>query len=240
MNNENSFVKDIERICSKNAQIHEINGEVFSSIPLHHISHKDTAKAVCFDDLSSLVPILKREIEMFNLPVYIVVNGYNEVRVLTALDNERERENPYIIRSEHSPFSFGRVYGYEDFVIALRSMFVQNEDSKQLLALLKKITDSNSVSVEDDGITQKVTSSKGILTSNQNAAPIRRLAPYRTFSEIEQPTSEFLFRIKDGGGFALYEADGGAWKLKAKKSIKDYYSDAFKEEIESGKVIIVS
>lgn len=237
---DNSFVKDFANICAKNAQIHEVNGEYFSSIPLHHISHKDKAKTLHFGDLSSLVPILKREIGEYEMPVYIVVDGYKSVCVVTSMDIDREREQAYSIECDGTSFSFGRVYSYEDFVIALRSMFVQNEDSQNLLAMLKKVTDCNSVSVEDDGVTQKVTASKGIMAGNQTISPIQRLAPFRTFTEIEQPTSEFLFRIKDGGGFALYEADGGAWKHEAKRRIKEYYEKAFKKEIADGLVIILS
>lgn len=236
---ENSFVKDIIEI-SEQAQIHEVEGEYFSTKPLHHIRYKGVVETLHFGDLSSLVPILKRELKEYDLPVYIVVDGYKSVCVVTALDVDRERERAYSVECGGTSFSFGRVYDYENFVIALRSMFVQNEDSEKLLAVLKKITDNNSVSVEDDGVTQRVSSSKGISTNGQVVSPIQRLAPYRTFTEIEQPTSEFLFRIKDGGGFALYEADGGAWKNEAKKRIKEYYAEAFKDEIEAGNIVIVS
>lgn len=236
---DNSFVKDIIEITEE-AQIHEIEGEYFSSRPLHHIRHKDSCETLHFGDLSSLVPILKREIKEYDLPVYIVVDSYKSVCVITALDCERDRERAYSVECGGTSFTFGRVYDYENFVIALRSMFVQNEDSEKLLALLKRITDSNTVSVEDDGVTQRVTASKGIMAGGQSISPIQRLAPYRTFTEIDQPTSEFLFRIKEGGGFALYEADGGAWKNEAKKRIKEYYAKAFEREIADGNVIILS
>ena len=53
-----------------------------------------------------------------------------------------------------------------------------------------------------------------------------RLRPYRTFLEVEQPASEFVFRMKqdkyDGITCAIFEADGGAWKVAAMKAIKDY------------------
>lgn len=53
-----------------------------------------------------------------------------------------------------------------------------------------------------------------------------RLMPYRTFTEVKQPMSSFIFRVKDndrlGVSCALFEADGGAWKNEAKKNIKEY------------------
>ena len=47
---------------------------------------------------------------------------------------DKERENPYKAHYDNKTFRFGSYYSYEDFVIALRSQFVQNEDAKALLA----------------------------------------------------------------------------------------------------------
>jgi hypothetical protein len=56
------------------------------------------------------------------------------------------------------------------------------------------------------------------------------LAPYRTFQEIEQPSSPFLFRIKgtpgEGVQCALFEADGGAWRLDAVARIEAWLTKA--------------
>ena len=53
-----------------------------------------------------------------------------------------------------------------------------------------------------------------------------KLIPYRTFQEVEQPSSLYVFRIKDDGGepmFKLVEADNGLWKNAAMKKVKDVY-----------------
>ena len=229
MSDNNSIVRDIKNIIDDTAKTYEIDGYTYTNSPLCLVRHKDTAKALVFNDLSSIVPILKNEIKQFELPIYIIVDSFDCVSVVT-----------YKVTCNNTPFIFGRMYDYEDFVIALRSMFVQNAESEDLLKLLKTITNSNSVEIEDDGITQKVTASKGVLTANPTkAAPIRRLAPYRTFTEIEQPTSEFLFRIRDNNTFSLFEADGGAWKRQAVENIKAFYTDAFEKEIADGQIIIV-
>lgn len=59
------------------------------------------------------------------------------------------------------------------------------------------------------------------------------LRPYRTFHEIEQPESLFVFRMKerDGMNCAIYEADGGAWRNTAIQSIKKYLDDFVKTEL---------
>ena len=48
------------------------------------------------------------------------------------------------------------------------------------------------------------------------------LRPYRTFNEVEQPASQFVFRINKSANLALFEADGGKWQLEAISNIADY------------------
>lgn len=234
-----SIVRDIREIIDDTAKTYEIGGKTYTNRPLNLVRHKDTARTLEFNDLSSITRILKNELSRFQAPMYIVIEDYNRVSVISSLDDDKDRETPYRAVCDYSPFKFGNMYDYEDFVIALRSMFVQNEETADLLQLLKTITDSNSVELADDGITQKVTAKRGVSAQATNAAPIRKLAPFRTFPEVEQPTSEFLFRIRTNNTFSLFEADGGAWKRKAKLNIIDYYENALKEEIEAGKIIVI-
>ena len=49
-----------------------------------------------------------------------------------------------------------------------------------------------------------------------------KLIPYRTFLEVKQPESDFIFRMReghDGVECAIFEADGGAWKMEAMREI---------------------
>jgi len=60
------------------------------------------------------------------------------------------------------------------------------------------------------------------------------LRPYRTFLEIEQPASAFVFRLRRGREgelptCALFEADGGRWKLEAIERIRDYLKEQLSE-----------
>lgn len=118
-------------------------------------------------------------------------------------------------------FLFGRFYDCESFIVALQTMFVPGEDLARVLSLVGNIRDEKVASHEDDGVTQTVTAKAGIALVQQVKAPNPVvLRPYRTFREIEQPESKFVFRMqagKDGGkpSGALFEADGGAWKYEA-------------------------
>jgi len=62
------------------------------------------------------------------------------------------------------------------------------------------------------------------------------LAPFRTFREIAQPESKFVFRMQQGPRCALFEADGGAWRLEAMKRSKAY----LEEELEGLEIPIIS
>lgn len=129
--------------------------------------------------------------------------------------------------------------GYEEAMIELRSKYQHTDDIDYLLKLLSSMTLENSVKSDDNGLNQQVTVRKGIaLTENVPIKPIVKLKPYRTFFEVEQPESEFLLRIGDGGKVGLFEADGGMWMMTARYTIKSYLQEALKKEIEDGIVIV--
>lgn len=242
MENNNNIVKDIQKIVEENkVQIITVGDRTFSTKELDEIKPvKDRASEIRFSDLSSIVEIVKREMDRFVCPLYINIETEKSVSVITSLDGQKDREKPYSAVAEGSRFNFGSSYDYEKFVIAIRSLFVQTEDTAGLLELLKKVSSVESVEMEDDGVTQKVVSRQGaMLAANVKVAPIRKLAPFRTFIEVKQPESEFLFRVSDRDTFALYEADGGAWKIEAKKNIRTFFENALKEEIAAEKVIIL-
>jgi hypothetical protein len=240
MSNER-FVKDLKAIFDENPQIHEINGKTYSSVPLSVVEERRfSADNMRFNSLKALVTMIKAESANFHLPLYINVKSHTEVTVFDSLDDRMERQIPFTAVSDGCPFEFGRGYDYEAFVIALRSLFVQNSDLQRLLELLSKLSNINSVESEDDGITQRVTASTGTsLNKTVQASPIWTLSPFRTFREVQQPASDFLFRISNGNRFALYEADGGAWKIAARQRIIDYFEFELADEIKNGNIIVV-
>lgn len=70
-----------------------------------------------------------------------------------------------------------------------------------------------------------------------------KLRPYRTFAEIEQPESSYVFRIKDGDrgpAFKLVEADGGLWKNAVMKKIKEYLEFELSEELKKHKITVIA
>ena len=88
-------------------------------------------------------------------------------------------------------------------------------------------------------MTQTVQVKKGIaLAAREQVRPIVNLRPYRTFLEVEQPESAFLIRVREGMQVGIIEADGGMWKIEARRNIAAYLEKELKELIESGNVVV--
>jgi hypothetical protein len=133
-------------------------------------------------------------------------------------------------------FRFGTFYDHESFIIALQSQFAPTPHQKSLLALIGNIRDETVKSHSDDGTTQTVTVRAGIVKVSEMDVPNPiTLQPYRTFHDVEQPPSQFVFRLKRKEGdmpqAALIEADGGAWKHDAMKSIASYLREHLKDRV---------
>lgn len=119
----------------------------------------------------------------------------------------------------------------------LQSTFVKNEDRDIVLRVIGNIRDEKVMEYGDNGISQAVTAKTGVATVENVAVPNPvLLAPYRTFTEIEQVESNFVFRMKDGPSAALFEADGAAWKNEATRRIKEYLD----KELEGLKVTVIA
>lgn len=123
-------------------------------------------------------------------------------------------------------------------MIALRTRFEHTTDTDYALKLLSEITTGAKVTFNDNGIATTVVTQKGIaLQGNESIRPIITLKPFRTFQEVEQPSSEFLIRITDRG-IKFIEADGGMWRLAARKIIKAWLENALAVEVENGSVVV--
>lgn len=125
------------------------------------------------------------------------------------------------------PHPFNTPLSYEEFVVWVRARFIQDAHLQGLLELVAAITSSDVEEQVDDGVTQTVATRRGIrFTDTSKVNPYWILTPHRTFREVAQPGSLFLLRLTRSGGekprFALYEADGGSWKLDAVDLIRDH------------------
>jgi hypothetical protein len=127
-------------------------------------------------------------------------------------------------------FAFGQFCDPETFTIALQSLFDDSGDVVKVLKLVGNMRSEQIRTSEDDGVTQVVGTRAGIVMKAQSDVPNPViLAPYRTFNEVEQPHSAYIFRVRENGDkpplCALFCADGDAWKLTAIERIKQYLAE---------------
>ena len=189
------------------------------------------ASVLTVSTLTGLVDYIKSDLDKLPEKLLIQVISPREVALYSPLNADREREQ-YISAEAILPDNvvYDRFIGTEQFNIMLQSAFVDVGTKSALLKYTGLIQDEAVKTIADDGVSQQVTVKTGVASVGQAIVPNPvELAPYRTFPEVEQPISKFIFRMQEGPRAALYEADGGAWRNKAILSIKEYLQEELKE-----------
>lgn len=208
-------------------KVDEINGETYSDKPLHRICHNPKAAEIEMTTLRSLVDYIKSKSDEMSEKMIIHVVSPTQVKLYSQLDSDRIREHMVVVNAGLPKFPFDKFVGYEQFIISVQSKFIPNQDSDLLLKFAGTVEGGTIANYGDDGVSQKATIKTGLASKGDAVIPSPvTLKPYRTFTEVEQPESQFIFRMKeekfDGVQCALFEADGGAWKLVAMENIKEY------------------
>lgn len=166
------------------------------------------------------------------------VRNYHEVAHLGPIGGVRRMRDTFIIANCGAPlFKFGQFMPHVEFMIGIQSQFLDYGDRAKVMKTVGTIKDQQSKTSNDDGVTQQVTASAGIALSQEVALPNPViLKPFRTFTEINQPPSQFVLRVQPGKNgalpeVALFEADGGRWKHEAIINIREYLRAALPEVV---------
>ncbi|NMF04545.1 hypothetical protein ACUH7Y_09490 [Clostridium beijerinckii] len=210
--------------------IETLDQGTFSRIQLHRVKEAKAA-AITVSTLTGLVDYIKTNVDSLESKLLIQVKSPDEVRLYGPLNSDREREQFISVEAIlPSNVVYERFLDTERFNIMLQSSFVENNDKKILLKYTGLVQDDAVKQIGDNGVSQAVTIKTGVASVGQAEVPNPvTLAPYRTFPEVEQPESKFIFRMKEGPSAALFEADGGAWRNKAILNIKEYLQEQLKE-----------
>ena len=226
-------------------QVLEICGKTYVNRDLKRYDEAPKARPVQARTLTALMDYMEHCSQEFPGRMIIHIADPTHVRLLSELDAERERETLFETEAETSAFRFGEWYDQENFMIALQANFQANNDLAAVLKLAGNIVSKNDQTYSDDGTTQVATMTIGVATKVDAIVPNPvTLIPFRTFQEVAQPESAFVFRLGERGGtpaFKLIEAEGGLWKMTAVNAIKDYIYDilgSLPEEI-SEKVVVI-
>lgn len=222
-----------------NTRLENIDGQVFSTQKLHLVE-QSTAKPIIVHSLSGFVGYLKSKFDG-GLKLMVHVSSPTEVVAFTSWNRDYNRNEVIKAKAMIPEFWFDRWYDTEDFIIKLQSCFAPNDDRSIVLKVVGNIKEEAVNTFGDDGVSQSVVAKTGVATVGNVKVPNPVvLKPYRTFVELDQPESSFVFRMQSGPRCALFEADGGAWKLEAMRNIETYLVEALEVEIETEKLFIIA
>lgn len=207
---------------------------MYSDKPLYRLETLiPVAEKLYLHTLTGLVDYIKSYTDTFAEKMIIEVQSPTTVHMYSQLNENRDREHLVEVNAMVPEFSFDRFYGQEEFCIALQSKFIANQDRELLLKFAGTVESGTIAQYGDDGVTQKATVKTGLTSKGEALIPNPvLLQPYRTFLEVDQPESAFIFRMRDVGdsvGCALFEADGGAWQIEAMQNIKAYLKEELKD-----------
>ncbi len=218
-------------------RIVEVDDKKFATRKLTRAGEPDPQPSpIGLHSLSGLVDYISANIDQLKrAEIVIVVGDHKTVELQSRLIGFFQQRFSYAsCQAFGCDYRFGNYYGLEEFNIALQSMFVPDDTTTALLRLIGNIKDESVTNFSDDGVTQQITAKVGVTQVENVAVPNPvTLRPYRTFREVEQPASEFVFRMrKQDKGMplcALIEADGGKWKLEAIEKVKKWLGKKIKD-----------
>lgn len=191
--------------------------------------------------LTGLVNYIQANLERKYASFFLQVHDEKTVYLRGVLDEDGGRETLVSAEAIVPRFDYGTFLDTEELLIAFQSKFTQTEDRDILLKVIGNVKEENVRQTGDTGIAQAVTIKTGVASADDVVVPNPvNLAPYRTFLEVEQPASDFIFRMKDGPRGAIFEADGGAWRNQAISNVRDYLADQLSHEIASERITIIA
>ena len=216
-----------------NAGVLEIGGRKYTTQKVHAV-FESTPTALALSTLTGLVDYCKANVDARDLSKLIVhVESESSVKLLSGLYGDfNQRDCLLAVKADLTQMQFNSWVDSERFNIFLQACFQDTEDRAAVLKVVGNIRESAVKDTSDDGVSQEVTIKAGIARVEAVKVPNPvSLNPFRTFVEVDQPASRFVFRMQEGPKCMLVEADGGAWRNEARQNIKDYLAKNLPEGV---------
>lgn len=200
----------------------------------------------CFS-LSQLLNSVKASPPAESEQLLINAISFDKVEVIDGQLNLNQKIDRYALAdfsSIYSGFPFGQRMDQESFIVNLMTKFDDSDERTELLQLVTSIRDQEIRTSDDDGYSQVANVKTGVsLVAEKKVKNLWKLRTFKTFPEIEQPVIPYILRLHDGRGsapqFALYDCDGGAWKVQVTKAIREYCSNWLKSNELADKVVVL-
>ncbi len=213
------------------------DGRPVEIAPLNYLAKE----ALVINTLTGLVNYIQSNVERHDIPYFLHIVDHERVELTGVLQSDGKRETLVIARAIVPDFNYDYFLDSEQLIISLQSKFTKTKDRDLLLKVIGNVKEENVRQTGDNGIAQAVTIKTGVASADDVLVPNPvTLAPYRTFLEVVQPESDFIFRMKDGPRGAIFEADGGAWRNEAIENIRAYLSEELADEINDERITIIA
>jgi hypothetical protein len=212
----------------------DAEGKEYATRPVHLLPDRKLAQpgTLKVATLTGFIDYVKnRAADVCKATCTIHVESHSQVHLISNLYGDCRQRDTFITAAFEDlfgkSFAFGQFYDHESFVVSLQTLFLDTHERAQVLRVIGTIKESAVREHSDDGVSQAVTAKAGVALVAEVAVPNPvELRPFRTFREIEQPASLFVLRVRSKPGdkpqCALFEADGGKWKLDAIQAIRQY------------------
>lgn len=207
----------------------------YTSEPVYevHAAPPPQLSGVFVHTLDGFIDLIKENLEEIKnvAGAYLVhVVDHKKVQLKSLTTDAYGRRLTLIEASpvETEAFPFGRFLDQELFVIQVAAKFADGGDKDYVLDLASSLTTEATKNNEDNGFVQGAIIKRGMrMKENVTLKPRVNLLPYRTFPEVAQPASDFVFRARSIDDqkppeLLLIEADGGKWKVDAINEVARY------------------
>jgi hypothetical protein len=225
---DDKFVQKIADLAS--VQTFTVEGRTYATEALHEVKPAPTPRAdlVKVVTLAGFGDLITNKLESLNKADFIIHVESEDTVTLKQLVSDFFGRRLKLIEAKpvaFKAFPFGQWLKQEEFVIGVASLFSQTPDKDYVMSIAGSLTNEEVSTAEDNGFSQKATVKAGMkIAETVQLKPQVELAPFRTFPEVGQPISKFVFRARGGDSpsLMLVEADGGKWKLDAINEVRRY------------------
>lgn len=193
------------------------------------------------NQLTSLIEWLESETQAIYDSIKIHVVSPTKVEVVGELNGHGQRPCFAEVRAVVDSLNLENYLDQESMIIMLQSHFEENDDRNIILKVVSNLRDESIHQQTDDGVSQSVQINSGVASVDEVKVPNPvKLIPFRTFQEVDQPASKFIFRMREGMQSALFMADNNQWQVEAKKNIKDFIQKLEQETFDEIKFPVIA
>jgi hypothetical protein len=232
-------------VKAEHPEVLEIKGKTYCTKNLTRYDKPPKAEAIEAHTLTSLVDYIKESRHELRERMILHVVSPTKVQLYSSLLDERDRELLFEVNALLPHFEYGREYEQEAFLVSMQACFKPSEEREAVAFLASNIVNTQQATYSDDGTTQQAVVKTGITTKENALVPNPvTLIPYRTFLEVDQPESKFVYRIAEGRGgapvFKLVAADGGVWQAQAMDNVKGYLMEQLADIPDREQITIIA